>query len=219
MADVTNAVYDYCADGIDALERTVLQLDVLDASVKEKIQQGLHELYLQLLSHVDDSMSVFERLALSTTLHVPPELCTAQASTSAAAAQVAAPAGDDGSELDQQLEALRQKVQEVRQDNRQLQSQINHLDRQLCVAGDGSSYAPLSAAIGTNKENLMEDMTAISEAARKLRPLLDKAQQLKQEREPHPVVTIADVGAADLTARQQISSMGGTLEDLQQLLA
>ena len=54
------------------------------------------------------------------------------------------------------------------------------------AAGDRSAYTSLAMVATTNKENVLSDLRALSQAARQLQPLLDKAQQLRWHKKALP---------------------------------
>jgi len=184
------------------------------------LQAGLDSLYLSLLGRVEAGLAGWERAAAATSLHVPPELFLAPAP----AAPAGPPAGPaDEAALDAELAALRAELLAARGAAHTLRAEALAAERDLAAAaaaGDAGALEPLVAAVSTNRGALLEDVAAIAEAARRLQPLLAKAQALQAER--HGAGAGAGGGGSDgvpaaRRAQQRMADSGATLQQIKGL--
>uniref|UniRef100_A0A7S3QRG6 Protein MIS12 homolog n=1 Tax=Dunaliella tertiolecta TaxID=3047 RepID=A0A7S3QRG6_DUNTE len=213
IADASNAVQDYCADGIDAFEGCLAQATALDPAIREEIKQGSELLYKDLTTRVTSSLSLFEQLCKSAVFSVPAQALLPQ--LDALSAPPVPSSSESEEEVDQKLNHLRQQVLQMNAECQQLKAQTSHLGAEVARHGDMSSYQALATTAATNKDRVLADVSAIAHAAQQLQPLLEKASNLRTQREPLAVRQTANL-PGDWRTSQQVKTTG-SLEDLQLL--
>ncbi|DBA94361.1 hypothetical protein WJX77_003460 [Trebouxia sp. C0004] len=176
IGDVSNAVLEYCAQGLDAMEECAASSLSLAQAELDSLLQGTAQLHQILQTKLKQQLQAFEQYAGETCLHIPAGLMSAEVTLPQTSGQ-----SDDKSEreLDMQLASLRGQILMTQRAQRQAIQEIARLDQELVSCGSAAQLAAVTAASGPEKENLAEGVSAIVTAALQLQPLLARAQTLR----------------------------------------
>lgn len=176
IGDVSNAVLEYCAQGLDAMEECAASSLSLEQAELDSLLQGTVQLHQTLQTKLKQQLQAFEQYAAETCLHIPAGLMPSEVTLPQTSGQ-----SDDKSEreLDMQLASLRAQILITQRAQRQAKQEIARLDQELVACGSATQLAAVTAASGPEKENLAEGASAIVTAALQLQPLLARAQNLR----------------------------------------
>ncbi|DBA89736.1 hypothetical protein WJX79_000816 [Trebouxia sp. C0005] len=176
IGDVSNAVLEYCAQGLDAMEECAASSLSLEQAELDSLLQGTAQLYHVLQTKLKQQLQAFEQYTGETCLHIPAGLMPAEVTLPQTSEQSI---DKSERELDMQLASLREQILMTQREQRQAKQEIARLHQELVSCDSAAQLAAVTAASGPEKENLVEGASAIVTAALQLQPLLARAQKLR----------------------------------------
>ncbi|KAF6250953.1 hypothetical protein COO60DRAFT_1678405 [Scenedesmus sp. NREL 46B-D3] len=193
LADLSNIAMDVLTDGFDDLERALYESQSQHQEEKAAISKLLHDAYLQVLDSVNRAAGSFERYEQLTSLAVPAELYVEQPTP--VLPEPVDPQQEQ--QLQQELTGLREQLLQARLKYRHSKQQLQQADKDASrAAARNAALKPLAEAISSRGAPLLDDASAISRLAAKLRPMVSRAQQLQAEQqEPMQQALAAGAGA------------------------